>query len=511
MATDSFLKQDRALLWVQKEGPGTPWTPLGMGGTSVTGRSQPGPTKTAVYGVNRYGQPVVLFTTKEPPGGLPSLTIGQYDEAEVSFLEKRQKEGCPIYVQIRYTKCGSLDNPKLWDAIDHMGMGIVGDISPSDGPVTPYAGGALESSGNVQFDYGFRLVRSSLSALAGGGATALLDVAVVTDALCNDCGNGYPGPDRIVLIATASAAGPAVAQLLISSNGGSTFSAVTGPFAAAENTGFIDYDWIDTDKIRVIVGCTTTDAAALAKIAYADITLGDYTTVSWTVVVSTSATGAVGEVLTSLAWMSNGRLYVATDGGDIYLINDQGESWADAAISSPAVDILGFAKNHNGSNVWAFGETNTIMREVNESGTFTMRVGPNGGGNFTALAVANDSTLYAGNDTSLFKSINEAANEGGWTLLKNFGTARVVKSIELSGGEAARGGDSQVIRVVVDNTTPGSGEVWESIDGGATWRQISVLANGGYNAAVASEVDNNMLLIVGDTSGGVGVIHKMAS
>ena len=506
---NTFLKQDRAMLWVQRDGPGTPWVPLGLGTTSATGRSRPGKSVTAVYSVNRFGQPVVLFTTTDPPGGLPGMTIGHYDEGDVSFLEKRQQEGCPIYVQIRYTKCGSLDNPKLWDAIDHNGLGIVGDITPPDGPVTPYAGAALEVTGNVQFQYGFRIVKNKLSGLTSGEAENLLDLTVVSENICNDCGNGYPGSDKIIFISAAAGTGVAP-NILVSSDGGGSFSVMTNqPFAADENAGFVEYDWVDTDTLRVVVGCSTTDAAALAKIAYVDVVLGAYTAGTWTNVVSTASDGAIGEVVTAMKWLFNDRLYIATDGGYIYVVSDQAESWADDAVANPAVTINGFAKSPDGSVVWAFGATNTIMREVNQNGVFVLRTGPSGGGAFTALAVANEGTIYAGNGTAIYKSINEAGNAGGWSLLKDFGASHVVKHIECVGGEQARGGDSQLLRVAVDDTTPGAGSVFESVDGGATWTEIAALANAGYNAAAGSNTDNNRLVVVGDASGGAGIIHLL--
>jgi hypothetical protein len=437
------------------------------------------------------------------------MTIGHYDEAEVSYLEKKQLEGCPIYVQIRYVKCGSLDNSKLWDAIDHNGLGIVGDVNPPDGPVTPYAGAALEVTGNVQFQYGFRIVRTSLNSITVSEDQALLDIAMVTENLCNDCGNGYPGADQIIFVSAAPDAA-ATANVLASSDGGSTFVALSAdPFAADESPGLLAYDWVDTNVIRLIAACTTTDAAALAKIAYADIVLGAYTTATWIPVVSTSSDGANGEVVTGMGWVSTDRLYLATDGGLIYVITNQGDSWSEDAISAPAVDIAGFSASPDGKVVWAFGATNNILREVGQNSVFAARVGPSGGGAFTALAVANDNTVYAGNGTSIYKSNNEAENVGGWTSLKDFGADHVVKKITCVGGEASRGGDSQILRVVVDDATPGAGEVWESVDGGSSWRQIAELTNGGYNAAASSEIDNNKMVIVGDVSGGLGVVHQL--
>jgi hypothetical protein len=136
-------------------------------------------------------------------------------------------------------------------------------------------------------------------------------------------------------------------------------------------------------------------------------------------------------------------------------------------------------------------------------GTFAARTGPSGGGAFTALAFADDGTLFAGNGTSLFKSNNEAGSTGGWTSLKDFGSAHVVKSIR------CKGGSSQILEVEVDDTTPGAGEVWFSEDGGNTWRQITESANGGYNG-VYYPADLDQAIIVGDAVTSLGWVELLS-
>lgn len=504
-----IIKQNRMVVWYQPSGKGTQWRPLGFGIASVTGRSNPGPGKTAVFGVNEFGQPVVLFSTKDPPGGLPAATIGFYDEAAVNYLEEQQAIGCPINLQVRTVKCGSLTNPNLWNAIDHLAAGLVGDLTPGDGPVRPYAGGAAELSGQVTFDYTFRIVKLKLQVLTTTEAENLTGIAVVDDPICDECGSGYPGPDKIIYITCAAGSG-VTPNILYSNDGGGTFAASSAnPFAADEDAGFPVYRWIDANKIRLITACTTTDAAALAKISYSDITLGAEGITAWTDVVSASASGANGDLVTAMFWPFFERLYIAVDDGQIYVSTDQGESWDDAAVFSGSNAIAAFATNYDGDVVWAVGATNTILRELNRSGTFDARVGPSGGGAFTAVAVANDGTLYAGNGTSIFKSVNDAENTGGWTSLKNFGSGYTVKKIKLTGGDKSLGGDSQIIRVWIDHAT--AGQVWESIDGGATWKQFSAKTNAGYNDAWSSRVNNNLNIGVGDASGGAGVIHKLAA
>jgi hypothetical protein len=151
------------------------------------------------------------------------------------------------------------------------------------------------------------------------------------------------------------------------------------------------------------------------------------------------------------------------------------------------------------------GASNTILQELGQSGTFDTKVGPTGGGTFYSVFVANDGRLYAGNGQSIYLSDNSALNAGGWTALKDFGSNKTVIKINCAGGTKSQGGDSQLLRCVVDDTAGSTGEVWESADGGATWIQVDSLTNTGYNEAAFSPTDDNWALVVGDG----GVIQKL--
>lgn len=100
-------------------------------------------------------------------------------------------------------------------------------------------------------------------------------------------------------------------------------------------------------------------------------------------------------------------------------------------------------------------------------------------------------------------SDNEAKNTGGWTSLKDFGSNHVPVAIFLPAG------DSNHIYVIVNDTTPGNGEIWHSNDGGNSWNQLTELTNLGYVAGYASQEDANFYIAVGDQNASSrGVVHK---
>jgi hypothetical protein len=335
--------------------------------------------------------------------------------------------------------------------------------------------------------------------------TDLNDIAVLVDPNPNNCVAGYRGPDEHIYIAQNGQTA-VTANVIYSRDGGSIFAQTSAdPFSAAGDISQIVTRLL-TSTFRVIAARGTADAAAAAEVAYADVEFGDEGTTVWTTV-DIGVTN--DDIVLAMDWLFYNRIYAsigaAASEGEIWLSEDQGESWSQLYDGSTAIN--GFIKGwgEDCKDVYAFGATNLILREVGLSGSFEALVGPSGGGAFTAAAVSNDGLLFAGNGQSLFVSNNLALNTGGWSSLKDFGASHVVKEIFLPEG------DSNHIFVVVDDTTPGTGEFWHSNDGGNSWNQLTELANVGYNSAYASVEDPNLFYIVGDANATPrGVIHKVS-
>lgn len=505
----TIIDNTRAILWFQTNGPGTAFQPYGVGEKAggMSGKSIPGAGRTPVYGRTEFGVPVLVKLASEAPGDLPTATISIYERGQVDLLLDALNRNCPINIQNRINTCGSLINPSGWDVIDFWGDGQVTTYTPGDGPSIEYNGEQITNEATVSFSIVIRLVQTSLSALTTTETQNLLDIAGMSDEQCSGCGGtGYPGADKILYVAAAADTG-VTANLLYSADGGATWAATSAdPFAADEDISEVDVRFISPTQLRVVVATNTTDAGAPAKFAYADVDISTPGTTAWTSV--SIAAGANGDTVEALEWLFFDRLYIAS-AGDIFISLNQGTLDPGAAYFTGSNAINGFAKAPDDSAVWAFGATNTILREVNQSGIFETRVGPSGGAAFTAVAVASDGTLYAGNGTSIFRSRDDARTTN-WTELYDFGANKAVVKIECIGGSRALGGSSQLLRVYVDDTAGGVGAIYLSVDGGASFSAVSTLTNTGYNAAYISDVDNNKAIVVGDASGGTGVIHLLS-
>lgn len=502
------IKQGQSVLWVQEGGPGTTLKPFAVGedGASMTGKTIPVKGVTPVYGRDRFNNPVVVDLTETAPGDLPSATVTIYEKKTLTFLENMVQKQCPINMQLRAVECGVLDDPFIWDKMQHWGQGILTTYNPGDGPAIEYDNTIMQAAGTLSFRHVLLLAQLELSSLVNAEVEDALSIAGIPDEDCNRCGFGYPGADQVLYVGAAG--GAAGGNVLYSGNGGGAWAATTAPpfVTVAEQPAFIAVRPFGRDGARVICGNDVTDAASKAKYAYADVTWGDLDVAAWTggVIDGTST----ADFLEAMAWLLHDRLLFASS-GDIYVSVNQGNTTPDAAIFVGANAIAGFTISPDNRDIWAFGATNTILREVDQDGVFAARVGPAGGAAFTALVVAGDGTIYAGNGTSVFKSTDNAGSAGNWTELYDFGGTMVVVELQVVGGIRAGGGDSQILRAVVDDPTPGTSSIWLSFDGGQNWEDVTQILNDGYNAAYFSQIDDNKVIIVGDNDGSFAAIHQL--
>jgi hypothetical protein len=195
----------------------------------------------------------------------------------------------------------------------------------------------------------------------------------------------------------------------------------------------------------------------------------------------------------------------ASAGQEIFTSTNQGESWTEAYSGSNAINAFAMDEDEN---IYAAGASNEILFEdEGNRDSFSAKTGPSGGGAFTALVVSNDFSggiLYAGNGQSIYKSTNNAGSAGGWTSLKDFGSNHVVQGIGLVED------NSQIMWVLVSDTTSNEGDVWYSLDGGNSFTEVTNLTNSGYNQIVFSKSDPNLAFIAGEDNGTTGVLHKLA-
>lgn len=494
-----FVTQDKVVLYVQPDGKNTTAKPLSIDKHGMADKTMPGAGREVVWGTDEFGRFVPKLTFLSPPGGLNTSTVEEDDLGTFTFLKKMfDRTGC-FPLQERWYKCGRKDGP-AWTRVKQYGQMTITQRTDSAGPSREATGASMFESFEVSWPYTVEIFQHALAALTIGEDQNINDIAFLSDLVvgCNDCFPGY-APDEIgYLVPNANAGSPGdFANVWYTINGGGTWAITSAnPFATAQNIVEIEMAFISETQFRIIVA----NGENTDQIKYADVTLGDEGTTTW------SAALAVGAAaVEAMAWLFYDRLYIAV-AGDIYISDDQGVS-VGTAIYTGTNALNAFAKSPVDGSVWAVGAANTILREIGQSDTFEAMVGPTGGGVFYSIFIANDGRMYAGNGQSIYLCDNGALNAGGWTQLKDFGSNKTVVYINCAGGTKSSGGDSQLLRCVVDDTAGGVGQVWESVDGGATWTEVAELTNTGYNCAYFSSVDDNLAFIGGDS----GTLHKLSS
>ena len=499
--TNKVIGSDRVVIWIQED-KNEPFVPFAVGEKSagLTGLSVPGTTFSEVYGYDRFGKPLLIKRSPEAPSGTPAGTLAIYETGQMDIIREKIDTGCPINIQSRISKCGSITNPSGWDSLDLWSGGVFESLTAGD-KALGFDGTEVTTEGSLSFESYLRVVQLSLVNYVTTETENILCITGIPDVMCGDCqAGGFRGENKHLFVGTSAASG-VEANVLFTNNGGGSWTVITAkPFAVDEDISQIAVTFLGTDSFRIIVGTDTTDAAAPAKWAYADVIIGDEVNATWN---SVSMTGTVnGDVIEALEMISFDRAYVAS-AGDIYISTDGMVGDPGSAIYLGTVQLNGFTASHDGSQVWAFGDSNTLLLETDASDTFVAKVGPAGGGNFTALTVANDNQLFAGNGSSIYLSLDSAGVAGNWSMLKDFGTNKEVIKIEAVKGE------SQLLRVYVNDSVAGQGTVWQSVDGGATFTQYTLLANAGYNDAYFGDTNSNLGVVVGDTYNSYGLIQGL--
>ena len=470
--------------------------------TGVSERSLVSPGVTNIFGRNADDQFVQLATVKEPQTDGDTFSIEFYGHSDlIETLVDFKQRSVKFFTQILYFNNPPVDVASLAKKVEHY---LVQDTG-----VTIGAGRNRDGSGGLQensialtsANTVISKLGTSISALTNTLTEDGMSIAMLKRQLSRD--TGYRGPDTVIYAGLDDdAVNPGVIAVSVD-KGSSWAELATDPDPFSEVSGIdnlVLFDAISDTQFRIIAG-RTTDASNKAMFAYGDVTYGDEATApTWTVVTIAATSNA--DAVEAFLWPQGSRLYIAA-AGDIYLSTDLGVSDPGTAIFTGSNAIAQMFYDFE-RNVWAVGASNAILFEdANSRGTFSAKTGPSGGGAFTAFARATDGTIYAGNGTSIYRNTNKAQTASGWTSLKDFAANHAVTAIQCVKGS------SEILRAVVTDGTANDGDIWQSTDGGETWTEKTNVTNNGYDAAVWSDQNPDLMFVTGpiDTN---PIIHKLS-
>lgn len=381
---------------------------------------------------------------------------------------------------------GQCERPDIYTASDlgiHLPQSIRGDMS-IDRLAQIQGDNAVIAIAVPWTAYGMELIdfkTEFLSARTIAETENINDVSMLRDECGENIKPGYYG--WVVANATAVA----IADVLVTTDGGETFTAIVDqPFVADEHISSIVSLGTPSNH-RVIVACGTTDVAAPAKVAYFD---GAPFTAPTYVNVSVGSTN--GQFINKLFLLDYSNVFAVCDDGQVYRSVDGGAVWSSvkAADANEAWDISA----QNTGDVLSVSDADGVFLSEDFGATWTALTITLADGtvisskNYTACEVTPDGTLYIGSDDGLMYG----SADGGttWKLLSAQGvTATAINAIDSYGDDN--------IYVALNISGP-AGRVVRSTDGGATFRlwTLNIPTNTGVNAV--DVIDANFAWVVGD-------------
>jgi len=354
---------------------------------------------------------------------------------------------------------------------------------------------------DIQAEALYRTLTLEVNRQAINETESLNDVIFCNDPKCaDDCGIAQDYCQLGYAVGDAQAASPDdVADVLITEDGGEDGWPGTpaDPFDAAMDIASVVCVEIGNGVSRVIVARGTTDAGHM-DIAYSDDG-GD----TWIGVEVGDVDGQYATMGGTLFALDMYHIWLACTDGYIYFSDDGGITWV-AQLSGTlggGVDLnhIDFADDMFGV---AVGETNVILFTDDGGDTWELIAGPvaQAGLDIVTVDVRDRYRWWIGYTT-----------DGDLWYTEDSGATWHERDYPDSAGKVALK-DVTFINDLVGFFVANTGTVgtlYQTINGGFSWRALTTPTNGGLNAIWACNV--NLAYIVGEDSGGTGVILKAAA
>ena len=366
MAEERIVKQDMQTIWIQPDGPNTALYRLGCYQVDSAEKPHGDFDQIICQDPVQPGKYKRIALTRGVPG-LPSATFNGFAGDVADYFEQVARRDCSFSAYITTSECA----PK--NVFSNYRRGLVMEHAYITGEThSPIA--TRDSQDPMTLEWPVTMVdlqsafKLSISERTSGTAADVRDVAQLPYEQCQGiCGPNLDPCD--VLYFACDAVGAATADVRYSVNGGATIAATSAdPFAVSEDIASIVIIVKDETYVRVIVACGTTDAAAPAKIAYADVdVVNTPATTAWTNVAVGSTNGEFFNHSGSLFALDQYHLWCCTEQGEVFFSDDAGASWtAQGAAAGDELNYVYFANDRDGITVGgSTGASHVIMTTTN--------------------------------------------------------------------------------------------------------------------------------------------------
>lgn len=336
----------------------------------------------------------------------------------------------------------------------------------------------------------------SIVRLTTSSALALNDIWANPDERCAEDFGGVLDAGSIATIVCDSAAGPAKAAVLLTTNSGSTWTATAAqPGDAGENLQAVTRFFVGATTRRILVA-QEKKAAGQGKVHYSDDNGATWSTVN--IGGATAAQGAVKGK--SLFALDANHIWLASALGYIYFSSDGGQTWTaqnSGTVTAGDYQCIHFADALVGIAGAAAG---------------IVAVTRDGGANWSAATAISGTpvvnTCFAIDEYRLWVGCANGklyyTEDGGvtWTERAGWSGSGVGQVKDLFFFNEYQG-------FMLSNTAAPVGTVLRTINGGTTWEAITTPTNSGLNTMAV--VNENIVYAVGEVNTATGVILRVTA
>ena len=305
--------------------------------------------------------------------------------------------------------------------------------------------------------------------ISGSGALSCVDIAPPQLSAVGTAESGFAA------IASGAAGTSTKAPLYVTTDG-STWSSLTAPFAAGEDTKAVSIAPVAPGLYRYFVGMTETASGKKAQVA---VSSGG---TSWAI----TEFGATGEYiaprgLVALSAYTALAIVRGTANDSVYLTTDGGENW------TKVLGVTGHLYHiaNRGEDLAVVGGTSGQFRYSTDGGSTWESIPISGAGDIRVVAIQSDDLYWAADSNG---SLYYYAN-GTWSTRA---LPIVASSIEALAFE-------QVLVGYIIANDGSSDRVFRTIDGGYSWQELT--APGADVSDLAVVGINDALVVGGGTDG----------
>lgn len=357
-----YLNAGMGAVWVQPDGPNS--EPLFLGCHDVADIVQPQGDITQRYcpsavGPNQWNPGP---RSKGPPGDV-TTTLTTYVAVTRDYL---QDVACPAAVHVHQSKCGRVN---VFNNYDSGSLLYDADIISKTKTNTSMreTAEATEQSFDLSAPPPLsEYVKLQVTRQVTAETELLNDIAMMgTDQCWGFCGDTSTRCTDLVAVEGDPGG---VSDILITTTGGNTWTAVAGPFPANDDIISVVTFQTDRDTTRILVVNGSAGAGG------AEVSYSDDSGTTWTDVTVGAVVGARASNHGCLFAGDMHNIWLVDDSGDIWFCNDGGVTWTEQVTANANIlQYVHFADENVGITV---GITNTVLSTEDGGVHWTTETGP---------------------------------------------------------------------------------------------------------------------------------------